>query len=87
MPHYGGKSDWISAVRRKKLHVDFSSNREIGDGKHAHSNVAHIDAQSVHASFAGEDANRSIEQLAFAATAVWFGIESGEHSRKQLAIR
>jgi len=87
MPHYSGKSFWISAVRRKKFHVDFSAYTQVGDGKNAHAYVAYIDAQSVHASSAGEDANGSVEQLALSTATVWLEDESGEHSRKRLGTR
>jgi len=81
MSHDRGNSRDTLASEWKKFDLDVGAQRQMGDGKQAHSEITDIDTNGLHAASFSEYAHRSIEQLAFSAAPVWFEIASEKHSK------
>jgi hypothetical protein len=65
-------SNKFRASGREKFDLNLRSHRQICHGKQAHADIAEIDAKSVQVGRLGEHLHRSVQQLAFPASPVWF---------------
>ncbi len=72
-------SNPFGAAGRQEFNLDLRSQGEVRDGKQAHPDIAEIDAESIHMGGSGEYLHGGVQQLAFPATAVWFGVEFEDH--------
>ena len=72
-------ADSLLAAGRKKFNLNLRSQGQIREGEQAHPDIAEIDAESIDAARAGVHLHRGVQQLAFPATPVWFGVTFKNH--------
>jgi hypothetical protein len=76
-------SNPFKAAGRKIFDLNLRSQRQIRDGKQAHSDIAEIDAQSIYAGGSGDYLHGGVQQLAVPATPVLFGFAFESHLVRQ----
>jgi hypothetical protein len=73
------KSNHFLASGRKKFNLNLRSQGQICESKQAHTDIAEIDAKSIHVDRSGEYVHGGIQQLAFLAPAVSFEVTLENH--------
>jgi hypothetical protein len=72
-------SNPFRALGGKKFNLNLRPQGQIRNGKQAHPDIAEIDAESIHVARSDEYLHGGVQQLALAATPVWFGVASENH--------
>jgi hypothetical protein len=76
-------SNKFRASGQEKFDLNLRLHGQIHHGKQAYADITEIDAQSVHMGRLGKYLNGSIQQLAFAASSVWFEAAFENHLRTE----
>jgi hypothetical protein len=75
-------SNALFPSRGKKFDLNLGSHGNIRDSKQAHSDIAEIDAESIHAGRSGDYLHGGVQQLALPASPVW-GVSFENHQAVQ----
>lgn len=73
-------SNSFLASGQNKFNLNLRFQGQTRDGKQAHPDIAEVDAKSIHLGRSSEYLHGGVQQLAFSATPVLFGVGFENHS-------